>query len=360
MAIPFVVAAFEVMGATAAMTAAGGAMTLTAGLGYAAAGLTVAGAITGNKTLSTLGAIAGLGMGISGIADGMAASASAADSAAADAFGGSGVTGGPTGSATSGWEAQAAAPEAAYAGDVSGSAANATPAAESFGVSDPGAIQSSPLGAPASAEVAANPVVADAAANANPGSPLNADGSLKSTFNTKVSLNDVPNPAEPGVNGAGQTGPQPAAAAPAEAPVAVQQAAAAPQPSAAPQSASAEMMAGSNASGTGAGGTPSAEIGTKFNQAAANPKSWLDQLGSKVETAAKWAKANPALTLAGAGVVGGAMKYVGGQQMAEDNMTRSKAYQDWVRQRYSDSVRNLTIPKYQTPTNAGLIGAARG
>lgn len=339
MAIPFVVAAFEVMGATAAMTAAGGAMTLTAGLGYAAAGLTVAGAITGNKTLSTLGAIAGLGMGISGIADGMAASASAADSAAADAFGGSGVTGGPTGSATSGWQAQAAAPEAAYAGDVAGSAANATPVAESFGVANPSVIQSSalealsptPVDATAATQAAAATPVADAAANASPGSPLNLDQQVPTT-----------------------------------APVAAQEAVVAtPQPTPAPQAAATPQAAAPAASTSyGAPQEPGALNGAGQGgytpQAAASPKSWLDQLGSKAETAAAWAKANPALTLAGAGVVGGAMKYIGGQQMAEDNMHRSKEYMDWVRQRYSDSVRNLTIPKYQTPTNAGLIGAARG
>lgn len=96
---------------------------------------------------------------------------------------------------------------------------------------------------------------------------------------------------------------------------------------------------------------------------APNPaESWWDKLKSGVSSAGQWAKANPELAKAGAGLVQGAMGYYGQQQLAEDNQKRQMKYQDWVRQRYSDSVRNLRIPSPLSTTAQpqGIIASSRG
>jgi hypothetical protein len=90
------------------------------------------------------------------------------------------------------------------------------------------------------------------------------------------------------------------------------------------------------------------------------PKSPGSSWGDKANTAFKWMRDNPEATKQVGGLVQGAMKYYGDQQMADDNMRRQMAYQDWVRQRYSDSVRNVKIPVLTAPQSSGIIGNARG
>lgn len=77
---------------------------------------------------------------------------------------------------------------------------------------------------------------------------------------------------------------------------------------------------------------------------------------------AGWAEKNPNTAKLAGGMVGGAMSYAGQVQAAKDAQRRQMSYQDWVRQRYSDSVANLRIPSpLSTPTApAGIIGGLRG
>ena len=65
------------------------------------------------------------------------------------------------------------------------------------------------------------------------------------------------------------------------------------------------------------------------------------------------------LVKTGAGLVQGAMKSYGDEELAKNDMKRQMAYKDWVRQRYSDSVRNLVIPS-PVSTAAGPSGIIAG
>jgi hypothetical protein len=102
------------------------------------------------------------------------------------------------------------------------------------------------------------------------------------------------------------------------------------------------------------------------------PASWWDQFKGGVSTASQWMEKNPTMAKNAAGLIQGAFQYEGQQALEDSRMKRQMQYQDWARQRYSDSVRNLTIPTIQTRPNApppvqspvslspGLIGGARG
>ena len=80
-----------------------------------------------------------------------------------------------------------------------------------------------------------------------------------------------------------------------------------------------------------------------------------------IKDVSAWAEKNPNTAKIGAGLVGGAMNYMGQQQMAKDAMDRQMKYTDWVRQRYSDSVANLRIPTLSTPQGSqGIIAGSRG
>lgn len=88
---------------------------------------------------------------------------------------------------------------------------------------------------------------------------------------------------------------------------------------------------------------------------------WWDQTKDAIKSGATWMKENPELTKVGSGILGGAMNYYGGQSAADAALAREKKYQDWVRQRYSDSVRNLQLPgPFGIGSAPGLIGGARG
>lgn len=89
-----------------------------------------------------------------------------------------------------------------------------------------------------------------------------------------------------------------------------------------------------------------------------SPGDWLNRMKEFGVNTAEFMKKYPELTKLGGGVIGGAMDYLGKQSLAESNMQREMAYKDWLRQRYSDSVRNLRVPGL-TPAN-GVISAARG
>jgi hypothetical protein len=106
----------------------------------------------------------------------------------------------------------------------------------------------------------------------------------------------------------------------------------------------------------GAGFTP--DTGILSSQ---NP-SLFDQIGSAVSKGTAWVDKNPALAKIGAGIIQGGAQAYGAHQQAQaiqDNLAAQQAYADKIRQRYSDSVRNLQIPTYARPApnpNPGIIG----
>lgn len=90
--------------------------------------------------------------------------------------------------------------------------------------------------------------------------------------------------------------------------------------------------------------------------------SWWDKAKQMASDTSSWMKANPETTKLAGGLVQGAMGYYGQQQLADDNLKRQMKYQDWIRQRYSDSVRNLQIPSPLSTTAQpqGIISGSRG
>lgn len=88
--------------------------------------------------------------------------------------------------------------------------------------------------------------------------------------------------------------------------------------------------------------------------------SWWDSVKDLGKDFAKFTKDNPELTRLAGGAIGGVGEYLGGQQLVKDRMKAEMKYSDWVRQRYSDSVRNLTVPTIRAPAPSGIIGGARG
>lgn len=102
-----------------------------------------------------------------------------------------------------------------------------------------------------------------------------------------------------------------------------------------------------------------------FGEAPLNPpapKSWWDGFTDKAQRAGQWIEQNPKTAQVLGQAVQGAASYYGPLAAAEEQQKRAMAYQDWVRQRYSDSVRNLRVPRLtqQAPATAGIIGGARG
>lgn len=317
-AIPLVGAAFSIgAGVTAAggmaALAAGGlsALTLTSGLMIAGGALTGIGALTGNKKLMTLGSVMGLAGGVSnflskaGETAASAAGAEVASQAAAEA--GASTTTNIGGEVVQGAAADAARSAADVASDVAGSSA------------------------------------------------LASEGGLLSD-----AMKDF------GAEQLGLAGPQPTSLAGAD-----------PMPLVGPsQAAPAGMgMDYLQAADQSAGLIPAGEQGAAFSTTltpdqmamagfkdAAGQSDWWSRMKQFGSEAGKWIEKNPTTAKLGGGLVAGAMGYLGQNQLAEDQVKRQMAYQDWVRQRYSDSVRNLTVPSVvrTAPQTAGIIGGARG
>ena len=334
-AIPLVGAAFSIgAGVTAAggmaALAAGGlsALTLTSGLMIAGGALTGIGALTGNKKLMTLGSVMGLAGGVSnflskaGETAASAAGAEVASQAAAEA--GASTTTNIGGEVVQGAAADAARSAADVASDVAGSSALAARSPEAYAQAlGPGA--SAAPGSQAAMLADQTPGfgrmglsgTADAAAGANPMSLVG-----------------------------------PSQAAPAGMGMDYLQAA--------DQSAGL-IPAGEQGAAFSTTLTPDQMATAGFKDAAGQSDWWsrMKQFGSE---AGKWIEKNPTTAKLGGGLVAGAMSYLGQNQLAEDQVKRQMAYQDWVRQRYSDSVRNLTVPSVvrTAPQTAGIIGGARG
>lgn len=89
---------------------------------------------------------------------------------------------------------------------------------------------------------------------------------------------------------------------------------------------------------------------------------WWGDLKQSVSGLGDWVEKNPASAKMVGGLIQGGMQYAGQQRIADDNLKRQQRYQDWVRQRYSDSVRALQVPAVSltTPSSSGIIGGQRG
>lgn len=296
MAIPFVVAAFQVYGAAVATSA------LVSGMLYAAAAFTVIGAVTDNKDLSNIGGILGLAGGAASLASGGAtAGSSAADVARTEAG-----------------NASYQALEDAAANGVEGTTQGAiTSPLETGGAPPTGPTPGGGLaGEPTSGGGLLNE------ANPNLGKPV-MGGDVSPTVTPSSPASEVTNvaPLAPGV----------------------------------PNAPTVPGYAGPGSAGAGAG------TDAIVNGPGAGPSSFFDQLQQKMGGAVDWMKKNPELTKTGAGLLQGAMNNYSQQDMANENVKRTKDYQDWVRQRYSDSVRNLTIPAVGVTKGpgSGIVAGAR-
>lgn len=100
-------------------------------------------------------------------------------------------------------------------------------------------------------------------------------------------------------------------------------------------------------------------IGPQMPDAATDKYGSLKDLFGDAE---KWMKENPNSAKLGGGLLKGAMDYVGQRQQIKDRMNAQKGYQEWLTQKYSDSVRNLTIPSIirQPAQPGGIIAGQRG
>lgn len=295
-AIPLIGAAFSISSGVAAAggvaaIAAGGlsALTLTSGLMIAGGALSAVGAITGNKKLSTLGAVMGLAGGI-GNAMGKASSVTDAASAAKEAAG-------TTTTANVGGNVAQGAAADALPSVAESAARTATEAGKAIG--EQGVLQqamSAPTGPDFGAINEALPGpdaggIVDAARGAQASAPSAAASPNYGTYATESRgfYPDIQAQLEPSSGGG-----------------------------------------------------------------------WWDTIKSLGRDFDKFTKDNPGLAKALGGVAEGVGGYVSQQQLMKDRMKAEMKYGDWVRQRYSDSVRNLTVPTVRVPAPGGIIGGARG
>jgi hypothetical protein len=97
-------------------------------------------------------------------------------------------------------------------------------------------------------------------------------------------------------------------------------------------------------------------------QAQSQPGSWWDKATDTASKVSGWREKNPNTTKLASGIIGGAANYYGQMEAAEQQYKNRLAYEDWARQRYSDSVRNIQVPRLirQGSGTGGIIGGARG
>ena len=104
-----------------------------------------------------------------------------------------------------------------------------------------------------------------------------------------------------------------------------------------------------------------AEAGARMGQYGEG-SNWWDGLRQALGDFNSAIKDNPGAAKIYGGIIQGGMNYYGNQQLEDDKLKRQKNYQDWVRQRYSDSVRNLSVPTIglAPQPSGGIIGGQRG
>lgn len=316
-AIPLIGAAASIgagisaAGGMAAIAAGGlSAIGLTSGLLIAGGTLTGVGALTGNKKLQAIGGVMSLvGGGISAFdsltstASSVAPSVSASASPAADA-------------AASVAEAasSAASPAVSTAADTASAVASQAASAPSQGLLQ-GAM----------------------------GTEFGADALGQAAMQNQAAVNPM------------LTTPEAMAAAAPEAVSAAAQPAATMAGPSAPMNATQYDLAQGTYSGGYAGRGPESIPGAG---APAAEGSWWNGVISRAQQAGQWLEQNPKTAkFLGEAVKGGAGYYA--QMSAQEEKQKRE---DWLRQNYSDSVRNLRVPRLtvQRPGTAGIIGGARG
>ena len=391
-AIPLVGAAFSVAGGVAAAggmaaIAAGGlsALTLTSGLMIAGGALTGIGALTGNKKLMTLGSVLGLAGGVSNFMS--KAGETVATEAVADVAKNEAVKAGagqvandvtqniaaaaPTAVDTATQVANEVGTNALAGSQPGGLIADAAPPGALTG--DVGPWEAGPLadaGPGLSSPGATPPVTESGAANyrLRPGSweqntpnngsgfqargqsfmdanasPVGAGGGMARSAPPSLMDQQAFMDANTNLVGAGEAVPGMGTS----------------MPDSSPMNATQYDLQQGTYSGGYSGRGPESIPG---QAGAASPGDWWSKMKKFGQDFDKFTKENPGLTKVGGGLLQGAMTYAGNQQMASDNVKRQMAYQDWVRQKYSDSLLNLTVPSAVRTASAsgGIIGGVRG
>jgi hypothetical protein len=352
-----------------AAIAAGGlsALTLTSGLMIAGGALTGIGAITGNKKLMTLGSVLGLAGGVSsfvskaGEAAGAAATAEAASQAAAEA--GASTTANVGGNVVQGAGADLATTAADTAANIASEAGSSALAGSQPGGLIADAAAPGALTGDAGPWAPNGPGEAGALADAGPGlrAPEAAPAIRESgaaNYRLRPGSWEQYTPdygsgfrapsqgfmdANTSLVGAGEAAPGMGTS----------------MPDSGPMTATRYDLQQGTYDGGYSGRGPDSIPGQAGSAA---PGDWWSKMKKFGQDFDKFTKENPGLTKVGGGLLQGAMMYAGQQQLASDNAKRQMAYQDWVRQRYSDSLRNLTVPSVvrTAPATGGIIGGVRG
>lgn len=117
---------------------------------------------------------------------------------------------------------------------------------------------------------------------------------------------------------------------------------------------------GTDAAAQGFGGTTTvAGSGLADNALVKTAGEWFNKGKEGLDALSKWSNANPNNARIVGGLIQGAAKSYGDEQILKDKYELEKKYADWARQRYSDSVRNLTIPTLALAPR-GVINNQRG
>jgi hypothetical protein len=323
-AIPLIGAAFSVGAGIAA-----GATTLVGGLMIAGGAMTAVGAVTGNKKLQTIGSVLGLVGGGIGAFNELASAASLADTASS----------------------VASASDIANMADIGTSAANAA---------DIGMMADVGMGAADAAAQTASQA-AQAAQVSQAAQPLLDEGLIRAAqtefgLDPSTLVNPTVNPPAPGAM------ESMAARSVEQAPSQfVQSPSAAATPAAGPAAAPAAAPVASQSPGYGTYATENRGFYPDI-QSQSQPTGWWDKATEAAGKVSGWMKKNPNTTKLASGIIGGAANYYGQMEAAEQQYKNRLAYEDWARQRYSDSVRNIQVPRLirQGTGTGGIIGGARG
>ncbi len=292
-----------VAGAWTMFAAAGATMTIASGLAFAGGFLTVVGGISGDKDAMKLGGVLGLAGGLAGAFSGSAQGASTAASEAAaetaSATAGNTVTDAIGNAATE--QVISQAPDLAGAGN------------------DLGLFNDAGIAGAAPGEGLISGAAPDLA-----GSATNDLG----LFNDAGAASSNAIGSAPTADAAGLMGDQTKSAMFGDAGYG-------------------EGMSGAATSAFDKGVTESTKFGS---------------LSDMFNSAESWMKQNPNMAKIGGGIIRGAADYMGDRQVLKDRMNAEKSYRDWVRQKYSDSVRNLVIPSPVSagPGSSGIIAGQRG
>lgn len=310
-AIPLIAAAFEVGAGVAAVgTAMTVAETVVAGLEIAGGALTAIGAVTGNKTLMAIGAVAGIAGGLGSLVTGGASAGGVAGAAdGIDGAGGAALQEGATPASLTG-----DAGSAGSASDVAASAGGSADAASPFQTPDSG------MGTAPDTSGAPAPTQPQGIVNANAG---------QAPTSQPQGIAAPKSPINPLVNSSGSPT------------VDVTQATAQPTID---QSSAVQSQSG----GVDGAGGASLQEGSTPSSAIQSPSLW-DQTKSVAGNVGGAIKSNPGLANAAGGIISGAMKSMSDQSLMKEKYAQQLAYEQAQRDRYNASLKGLAMPTYVPP-----------